>query len=444
MKDYIPAIVVSVAVLMIVLIAFSPSRFFLGPIELELSLGLQTRGETHLNIPPVGGAYAITHRGPLRLTVDVVGFDPEMFSVLDTEAFSSLLSSRGKAILFQYSFRVFVLSILGGALGAWLWQRKGSYLLLGMGVGLLVFLILLSTTVPSYAPDALAEPALTGILHDMPWLIDFVQDGASGIEAWMGNLGQMIDNLEKIVTTEEHLLPPLEEAHTTILHITDIHNNPLGVKFVENLVQTLNPSFIIDTGDLTDYGQMWELELTRDLFSLPVPYVFIPGNHDSPLVIEELRKKQDVYVLINDTLHIEGFEIWGIADPTSQSFDPQAKTFTLEELQALKMAVFGEDAMDIDILAVHNPSHGQPWIGQVPLILAGHMHKKSFATQGATHSISPSSTGAAGLRGLEREQSPPYGANILYFNDEQELLGVDMMEFSTDTFGISIERILIP
>ena len=45
---------------------------------------------------------------------------------------------------------------------------------------------------------------------------------------------------------------------------------------------------VIDTGDLTDYGTAIETGLAGQIKTTKgVPYLFIPGNHDSPEVIQQ-------------------------------------------------------------------------------------------------------------------------------------------------------------
>ncbi|KKM10241.1 hypothetical protein SY88_14315 [Clostridiales bacterium PH28_bin88] len=63
---------------------------------------------------------------------------------------------------------------------------------------------------------------------------------------------------------------------------------------------------IVDTGDLTDYGTPLEALLVKRLGSIAVPYLFVPGNHDSPAVIQELEQLPNVKVLQEDPVYIKG------------------------------------------------------------------------------------------------------------------------------------------
>src|SRR5690606_25621360 len=87
-----------------------------------------------------------------------------------------------------------------------------------------------------------------------------------------------------------------------IAQITDLHIQ-LGGKHVEQIqaaahlaacVQTLNlpkprPDLVVITGDLTEHGRKEEyLQLKPLLAQLDIPFVLIPGNHDSPATLREV------------------------------------------------------------------------------------------------------------------------------------------------------------
>ena len=76
--------------------------------------------------------------------------------------------------------------------------------------------------------------------------------------------------------------PSPDDADTLrILHISDIHNNVAAMNFVQELAADFHADAVIDTGDLTDYGLPVEATLSKGLARLPMPYLFVAGNHDS-------------------------------------------------------------------------------------------------------------------------------------------------------------------
>ena len=57
-----------------------------------------------------------------------------------------------------------------------------------------------------------------------------------------------------------------------------------------------------------------EAELVSEVANLPVPYVFVPGNHDASPVTAVLQEN-GVLVLENEIVKVEGIVIAGISDP---------------------------------------------------------------------------------------------------------------------------------
>jgi hypothetical protein len=70
-----------------------------------------------------------------------------------------------------------------------------------------------------------------------------------------------------------------------------------------------------------------------------------------------------------------------------------------------------------DIAVIHDPSAAAPLDGRVPLILAGHTHRRSTRImQSGTRLFVQGSTGGAGLRALETEKPTPIECSVLYFD----------------------------
>ena len=157
-----------------------------------------------------------------------------------------------------------------------------------------------------------------------------------------------------------------------MLHVSDIHNNPAAFDFIEKVVSSFAIDLIIDTGDLTDYGTELETELVSRVSSLPVPYLFVPGNHDSPQVIEAMRRSGAV-VLENETIELNGLLIGGVADPSAESpLMAVAPDQDLGEAGTAAHAQFLAAGTIPDVIAVHNPLLGTPFSGLSAAILSGH------------------------------------------------------------------------
>ena len=66
---------------------------------------------------------------------------------------------------------------------------------------------------------------------------------------------------------------------------------------------------------------------------------------------------------------------------------------------------------------VHDPKQAAPLDGVVPLVLAGHTHKRKVGElPGGTRLMVEGSTGGAGLRGLQGKYPMPLTCTVLYLD----------------------------
>src|SRR5690625_6848227 len=70
------------------------------------------------------------------------------------------------------------------------------------------------------------------------------------------------------------------EELITVLHISDVHDNPQAFDVVEELDSQFAIDLVIDTGDIVSWGTQFENDLLHPIGRLDVPYVFVSGNHD--------------------------------------------------------------------------------------------------------------------------------------------------------------------
>lgn len=111
------------------------------------------------------------------------------------------------------------------------------------------------------------------------------------------------------------------EADVLVLHVSDIHNNPVAYNFAAQVVESFDVDLILDTGDLTDWGTALEAEITRRIEALGRPYVFVSGNHDSPQVVQRLLETSHAVVL-GEPVVIAGLHIAGTGDLVAGSYLP--------------------------------------------------------------------------------------------------------------------------
>jgi hypothetical protein len=69
-----------------------------------------------------------------------------------------------------------------------------------------------------------------------------------------------------------------------------------------------------------------------------------------------------------------------------------------------------------DIAAVHDSGQASLLPGLVPVILSGHIHRSSVDVVDGSILINAGSTGAGGIRGVERASETPSSVQVLYFD----------------------------
>jgi Icc-related predicted phosphoesterase len=347
--------------------------------------------------------------------------------------------------------KLFLLIAITGLFGAFLTLRImriqpfTKHFRYGMLGSLIMILAFITTTVLTYDSNAVQNPQYQGVLASAPWAMNMVAMGLDNIEIIGDNLKKISRDLPKLFKQAAQIKNIGDlQFDLSVLHVSDIHNNPAAFEFISELVNNFNIGLIIDTGDLTDYGTPLEAEIIKQISKIKIPYVFIPGNHDSPLIINRLQKVPSVKVLEHGSIKVRGLKITGLSDPASLSYnsDLAPEEDYSKASDALYQTV-NELAKSPDIVAVHNLKLAKKLIGQAPLILHGHDHQYRLTTEAKTVINDAGTTGAAGLRGLT-EEGVPYGATILYWKENpskgMDLKALDSIKINGAIGKLTIER----
>jgi predicted MPP superfamily phosphohydrolase len=274
----------------------------------------------------------------------------------------------------------------------------------------------------TFNPQSVVEPRFTGILASAPQVVGDAKSIVTRFGAYRAQLARLIGNVSRLYDVTS-TLPTYEPDPTTIrvLHVSDIHLNPVAWSVIGQVTRQFQIQMVIDTGDLTDHGSTAEEKFAADISKLKVPYVFIRGNHDSVDTERSVSRQKNAVVLENQIKTVGGLRIFGIGDPR---FTPD-KTTRGDDVDAQQMLAIGRGAAqqmaashDVpDVVLVHDPNEGQAFDGTTPLVLSGHTHERSTRLLPAhTRLFVQGSTGGAGMRGLEHEQPTPIEMSILYFN----------------------------
>jgi predicted phosphodiesterase len=280
-----------------------------------------------------------------------------------------------------------------------------------------------------FGPPRFRAPTYTGSLKQAPWFIALVNNAATNTEALGARLRNVAANLQVLYGRIQGTagLPGGDgDGSQTIkvLHISDIHNNPLAVNFVRDLARNLAVDLVIDTGDLTDFGTPLENRLSAGLTRLGVPYVFVAGNHDSRATVRALATAgPNVTVLTTDAplATVGGLRILGAPDPSAArpaAGDVNTPPEALRQAGETLLARYQQESASgapPDLVCVHNPRQAEPLVGVAPVVLCGHMHHASVTTERNTVICNAGTTGAAGARYFEKPEGVPFSAAVLHF-----------------------------
>lgn len=420
-----------------------------GPGRVALAARADTSPRTELQLPPLGSVTAATHRSPLTMSVRVEQIDlVELEDVVGAPSIEAQLredvAGDLEPLVRELFLRSFAVAALGGALlGAVVPGRRWRTIGIGAAGGLLGAGLVLWSAWTSFDADAFEEPRFHGPISEAPRILATVREyieGADAVSSRLEVLSAQISDLYASAVTESLASGP---GDTRILHVSDVHLNPLGIEIVEQLVDQFDVAAVLDTGDVTSFGHRFEGEFGRLLGQVGVPYYVVPGNHDAPANRAALDAYDGVTVVDGEVVEIAGVRVLGVAHPvfTADNLTPA------EEVQAAVEAQAGRVARLVrrhrpDLLAVHDPAQAAASLGQVPAIVAGHVHETTWTEEGGSLLLTVGSTGATGLGAFTVDADLAYEAAVLYFEDGR-LVAVDNIALRGTDGDFRIDRRLV-
>lgn len=429
----------------------SSTIYRLSAFEVEIEIKISDDTVTEINFPPVGKLIADTHFLPLALKIDVLNINPDRLEKLlnninDKEEFIAGIKLKARKILQLFILRTLLIAFGGGVLGVIiLGSRDWTRLFAGGLVGLILLSILFTGLYFTYDIDRLNDPNYQGMLSAAPWMISLIEEGLDNIDKLGTEMEVITSNISNLFNEVEALRALGEvKGGTKVLHVSDIHNNPVALDFIEKAVKSFEVDLIIDSGDISDYGTPVEAKLFERIGELDLPYVFVPGNHDSPTIVEKMAEFDNVIILDEDRVTVAGLTIAGIGDPAAvtKEIKPPESEMVSTYQQKLEELIT-EQPEEPDLLATHNFLIASDFVGRVPVLLHGHNHQFKVKQQQGTTIIDAGTTGAAGIRGLQSKQEIPYTVALLHFSNQQseiDLKVVDIIKIYSRTSGFILER----
>jgi len=417
----------------------------LGPARVRTTARLGG-GHTAVVIPPLGQISAKTHAMPLTFGIELVQLDlPRLGVSVSTDAGLDALRARIQEDLAAALRRTGVLLVLAGAVigaltGALMPYRKWKYVLAAAAGGFLAVSTFFGLALVTFDPDGWDEPKYTGTLARAPDMLQAVNRSLGSLDNLRDRFEVASQRISDLVTLLARPLDDPAGGTKAILHVSDIHSNPLGVEVARQLARQFNVSAVIDTGDLTSFGHPVEARVGDLIEGFPVPYVFVPGNHDSIANRAELGRIEEVTFLDEETTTVGGLDVLGWADPTftasNQITTEEGNTAREEEAALVAEAV---EELTPDVLAVHDQRLAEESYGEVPLVVAGHTHERESRIEDGTIQLVVGSTGATGLGSFTIEADLPYEAQVIYFRDGLPS-AVDYVSFTSLGSEFDIQR----
>ena len=448
-----------------------PTSVDVGPLKATVHLRPSFDSETVILLPPVGEVAFDTHTAPVRVEATVQGVDIAQAEQLlySPQARAELTRTvpedlTGAAAVNAVLNALFAAAGAGLAVGLTFRRVRRSLLAAGSAAGVVAASVgVVSLT---FRPEALYQPRFDGLLSQAAYVADIGQGTLADYTGYRDTLAEFVGQVSALYIAADSLSPGLASENViTVLHVSDIHDNPQAFDVIEQLDAQFEIDAVIDTGDIVSWGTPFEHEILGAIGQLDLPYVYITGNHDSSVTAATVAAQPNGIVLENEIVEVAGLRIAGVGDPRFAADDDSDAGGWREGDAAVQASVFqlGETitAHDeqnpeatVDLALVHDPTQPEGLEGRVPLVLSGHMHSSSLERDrdgsGTDWMVVGSTGGALGSGGvrpvLDGGEPLDLTARLLYFDaDTKRLLAYDdIVMGGLGLVSISIQRSQMP
>lgn len=427
----------------------------IGPAAVRVTLGIQPDALTTLAFPPFGAVSAQTHAGPVSVTLSLDSLDLEELSAVTSagtptaEAVESWISGVC-GIVVSAALRGALIAVFVAALVAWSVSRSKWLTAIAAGASAVAIAALVALAGATFDTAAFSQARFEGVLTHAPAAFGLVQERLTDIQTLQRQVGSLAEDLAAYYGVSQSFVQGDSLAGTyRVLHVSDLHLDPVGMQLVLELASAYDVELIIDTGDITHFGTVQEAALASAQLGRR-PYVFVPGNHDSPAISAALAESGRVTVLDGETTTTaRGLIIYGLGDPAGAGSDvePDSDLAAARGATAARTlhAAMRAGAPAPHVVAVHDPAAGEPFGRIAGLILFGHTHTPELSFVGQTVFLGAGTTGGVHFTELTSDPHIPHGAAVLYFSESEpgRLVAIDQVEVYGKTRQSAIRRTVI-
>ena len=405
-----------------------------GPVDTTMSLQPSLRGNSLVEVAPLGTVEFDSHDGPLRVLVTIDAINAAAArEIFDDPRLLEGVEERISADLRDGVRELLVRGLISGALGGfalgWLALRPRRR---GVVTSLIAAGALCASggvAAATLDESSIVEPHYTGLLAGASTFLGTAETIAANVDAYRNGLASLVANVSQLydVTSTLDSYEPNDDV-TRVLHISDLHLNPTAWAIIRSVVNQFGVDVVADTGDIVHQGTAFESAYVQEISTLGVPYVFVRGNHDSMATVRAIESEPNAVVLDGTVEEVAGVRFLGVGDPRFTPDKTRADQQEGAEVARAQEVVEELDAVgttqdDIDIALMHHPAGARVLDGLAPYILTGHMHTRARELLPAgSWLFQQGSTGASGPNALRNEDPTPITLTVLYLDaDTHEL-----------------------
>jgi predicted MPP superfamily phosphohydrolase len=388
-----------------------------GPLEVTAGLTLG-RGGTEVQLPPLGSARIASHRGPLTLSALATGVDEERAQALLAAApEKDAIVHDARRLGVAVAGRAAAVALGGAATTAAVTLRRPRDVVGATTASAALLAASAAVAAATFRRTAWRDPELHGLLTRAPLILGDLRTAPERIATYRDQLADLVATGTSVYRRVATLPEPPKDDAIRLLHISDLHLNPLAYPLARELIKTYDIDAVVDTGDLVDWGTPLEHRFADEIAGLEVPYVFVKGNHDSDAVAAAVGEQPNAVVLDAGTPPVEvaGLRFAGMADPRFTPDKTTGDDFAAHRVsEAAKEWAPRLAGQHVDIALVHDPAAARQLADTVPLVLAGHTHNRAVRRYGNTLVVVQGSSGGSGLRGVQQDPATPISLSVLY------------------------------